>query len=418
MRLLVIGSGAREHAIVWKLSKSPRNPEIYVAPGNAGTDKLATNVAIALDDIDNLILFAKRNDIDLTVVGPEIPLVMGIVDRFQYEGLRIFGPTQGAARIEGSKAFSKEIMKAANAPTAPFKIFDNFTDAERYILQQGAPIVIKADGLAAGKGVVVAQTTNEALDALNGMMVERNFGTSGDRVVIEDCLSGPEVSVFCFTDGTNISSLVAACDYKRAYDGNEGPNTGGMGGYSPPPWWNDDLEREIRETCIQPVIDRLSMEGSPYVGVLYGGLMLTEQGPSIIEFNARLGDPEAEFILPRLENDLIDVIESVLDGNLRNLQLRWENNYVVGVVIASGGYPGNYQTGYMVETPQEASTTGMIFHAGTQYHDGMICTSGGRVLTAIGKADTIEQARANAYKLVDSIEFTDKQCRTDIALFD
>ena len=417
MRLLVVGSGAREHAIVWKLSISPKKPEIFVAPGNAGTGALAINVPIALDDIDKLILFAKENDIDLTVVGPEIPLVNGIVDRFQDEGLRIFGPSQKAARIEGSKSFSKEIMRAANAPTAPFMVFDNYSDAREYVLEHGAPIVIKADGLAAGKGVVVAQSIDDALEALHNMMIENIFGFSGHRVVIEDCLSGPEVSVFCFSDGKNTSSLVAACDYKRAYDGNEGPNTGGMGGYSPPPWWSHNLEQEIKETCIQPVIDQLALDGSPYIGVLYGGLMLTEQGPSIIEFNARLGDPEAEFILPRLENDLIDVIDAVLDGNLENLQLRWENDFVVGVVIASGGYPGTYQTGYIIEGSNEKSDDGMIFHAGTQLRDGVISTAGGRVLTAIGKAATMEGARASAYKLVRSVKFTGKEFRTDIAQF-
>ena len=417
MRLLVVGNGAREHAIVWKLSKSNKKPEIFVAPGNAGTETIAINVPIELDDIENLLEFAKGNQIDLTIVGPEIPLVKGIVNDFNNAGLRIFGPTKEAALIEGSKSFSKQIMNSAGAPTAPFSIFDNYYQAKEYILEKGAPIVIKADGLAAGKGVVVAQSVDEALEALHAMMVERIFGTSGDRVVIEDCLSGPEVSVFCFTDGSNISSLVAACDYKRAYDDNKGPNTGGMGGYSPPSWWNAKFEKLIRETCIKPVIDQMALMGCPYSGILYGGLMLTEQGPSIIEFNARLGDPEAEFILPRLENDLIEVIDALLNGDLNKLELKWEDNYIVGVVLASGGYPGKYEIDLPIHGLKNTLNLGQVFHAGTRSNNGETYTAGGRVLTAIGKATTMKEARINAYKLVEKINFENMQYRTDIAQF-
>ena len=298
MRVLVVGSGAREHAILWKLAQSPRNPGLFAAPGNAGTASVATNLPVAVTDLDGLVAAAREHGIDLTIVGPELPLTVGIVDRFRQEGLRIFGPTQAAARIEGSKSFARGIMRDAGAPTPAFEVFDDADAAQEYVRSQGVPIVVKADGLAAGKGVVVAQSVDEALEAVSDAMVDRAFGASGERVVIEQCLTGQELSVFCFTDGAYVTPLVPACDYKRVFDGDRGPNTGGMGGYSPPPWWDAAMEQRIRETCIEPVIREMVHQGSPFTGVLYGGLMLTGDGPFIIEFNARLGDPEAQLILP------------------------------------------------------------------------------------------------------------------------
>ena len=417
MNVLIVGSGAREHAIVWKLAQSPRKPTLFMAPRNAGVTGLAANLPITVDDFDGLVEVVRRLGIDLTIVGPEIPLAAGIVDRFTAEGLRIFGPTMAAARIEGSKSFSKRIMRAAGAPTADFEIFDDPSAARAYVESHGAPIVVKADGLAAGKGVVVAESVEEALDAVDDAMVRRAFGSSGEQLVIEEYLAGQEVSVFCFTDGSYVTPLVAACDYKRVFDGGEGPNTGGMGGYSPPPWWDAALEERIRTTCIEPVVRRMAIEGSPYTGVLYGGLMLTESGPSIIEFNARLGDPEAQLVLPRLENDLLDVIDATLDGELASLDLRWSDEQIVGVVLASGGYPGGYEVGKRIEGLRAAEGQALVFHAGTADQEGAIVTNGGRVLTVVGQAGTMAAARRHAYEAADAIAFEGKQWRSDIAGF-
>ena len=417
MRVLVIGSGAREHAIIWKLAQSPRRPELFAAPGNAGSAQLAVNLPLRVDDFDALVAAVREHGIDLTVVGPEAPLVAGVVDRFEAEGLRIFGPTQAAARIEGSKSFSKQTMRAAGAPTAAFEVFDDPAEARAYVQSHGAHIVVKADGLAAGKGVVVAQTVEEALAAVDDAMVGRVFGAAGARVVLEDCLVGQEVSVFCFTDGVNITPLVAACDYKRVFDGDLGPNTGGIGGYSPPPWWNAELEERIRLTCIEPVIRELAAEGAPFSGALYGGLMLTADGPSIIEFNARLGDPEAQLILLRLENDLLDVIDAVLDGGLDRLDLRWSDEQTVCVVLASGGYPGDYEIGKPVHGLGAEDESRVVFHAGTAERDGATVTNGGRVLAVIGRAATMTEARRRAYEAASAIDFEGKQFRSDIAAF-
>ena len=413
MKVLVIGSGAREHAILWKLAQSPRNPELFAAPGNAGTASLATNVPVDATNVDALASAARERGIDLTIVGPETPLTAGVVDRFRAEGLRIFGPTQAAARIEGSKSFARGVMVGAGAPTPAYEVFDDADAAREYVRRHGAPVVIKADGLAAGKGVVVAETTDDALRAVR--MVSRAFGR---RVVIEERLAGQEVSVFCFTDGEYVTPLVPACDYKRAYDGDEGPNTGGMGGYSPPPWWDAAMERRIRETCIEPVIREMARQDSPFTGILYGGLMLTDNGPSIIEFNARLGDPEAQLILPRLENDLLDVVEAALDGSLPSLDLRWSNECTVGVVLAPGGYPGLHETGAPIEGLAAAARDALVFHAGTAAaEDGGFATSGGRTLAVVGRGATMAEARARAYAGADAVTFEGKHQRTDIASF-
>lgn len=428
MRVLVVGGGAREHAILWKLAQSPRSPRLFAAPGNAGTAALAENLPVAADDVDALAAAARDYAIDLTIVGPETPLVLGIADRFRAEGLRLFGPTAAAARIEGSKSFAKQLMRDAGVPTAPFAVFDDPAEARAYVRSRAAPIVVKADGLAAGKGVVVAQTQDEALAAVNAAMTDGAFGEAGRRVVIEDCLTGQEVSVFCFTDGAHATPLAAACDYKRVFDGDRGPNTGGMGGYSPPPWWDAALERRIRETCIEPVIRQLARQGAPYVGALYGGLMLTADGPAVIEFNARLGDPEAELILPRLETDLLDVVDAALDGGLPALDLRWSAACAVGVVLASGGYPGPYETGFPIAGLREAAESALVFHAGTANRDvaaprqpanpvGAVVSAGGRVLTLVGCAPTMDGARAKAYAAATAANFQGKQFRSDIAAF-
>lgn len=413
MRVLIVGSGAREHAILWKLAQSPRNPELFATPGNAGTASIATNVPAAVTDLDALVAAVREHGIDLTVVGPELPLTAGIVDRFREEGLRIFGPTQAAARIEGSKSFARGVMVGAGAPIPAFEVFEDADAAREYVRSQGGPIVIKADGLASGKGVVVAETTDDALRAVR--MVSRAFGR---RLVIEQRLTGQEVSVFCFTDGEYATPLVAACDYKRAYDGDEGPNTGGMGGYSPPPWWDAAMEQRIRETCIEPVIREMARQGSPFTGVLYGGLMLTDDGPAIIEFNCRLGDPEAQLILPRLENDLLDVVEASLDGSLPSLDLRWSDECTVGVVLAPSGYPGLHETGTPIEGLAKAERDALVFHAGTALAEGGGFTTGGsRTMTVVGRGETMAEARARAYAAADTIKFEGKHYRTDIASF-
>lgn len=417
MRVLVVGSGAREHSLLWKLAQSSRAPELFAAPGNAGTADLATNLDLAAEDVDGLLAAVKSKQIDLTIVGPEGPLALGIVDRFRAEGLRIFGATQAASRIEWSKAFSKQIMRTAGVPTANFEVVSDFEAGSTYVLQRGAPIVIKADGLAAGKGVVVAQTIDEAQSALKEMMLDRKFGDAGNEVLIEDCLVGQELSVFCFTDGVTLSPLVAACDYKRIYDGDKGPNTGGMGGYSPPPWWDAEMERNIREKCIAPVIAQMAKDGTPYTGALYGGIMLTDDGPQVIEFNARFGDPECQLIMPRLENDLLDVIDAVIDGEVETLDLEWSRDATVGVVLASGGYPAKYTTGVPIFGAGRLPEGTMAFHAGTGTLDGALVTSGGRVLTAVGRAPTMREARKLAYEASAQIEFDGVVMRTDIAAF-
>ena len=422
MKVLVVGGGAREHAIAWKLAQSPRRPELFAAPGNPGTAELGTNLPVAAEDIEGMIAAARAHEIDLTVIGPEEPLVAGMADAFHREGLRVFGPTSAAARIEGSKSFAKQVMHDAGVPTAAYRVFDDPGQAANYVHERGAPLVVKVDGLAAGKGVVVATDVEQALLAVNDAMVRQVFGNAGETVVIEECVIGQEVSVFCFTDGVDVTPLVAACDYKRIHDGDRGPNTGGMGGYSPPPWWDEALERQIRETCIEPVVAQLAREGAPYRGVLYGGVFLTDQGPMVFEFNARLGDPETELILPRLESDLLDAIDATIDGEIGSLGLKWSNSATVGVVMASAGYPGAYKTGRRIEGLDCLPEGTLAFHAGTGAGAGgpsdderTVVTAGGRVLTLVGHARTIAEARARAYDAVGMVSFDGAQYRRDIA---
>ncbi|MYC06277.1 MAG: phosphoribosylamine--glycine ligase [Chloroflexi bacterium] len=419
MNVLVVGNGAREHAIAWKFSQSSSVGRLYVAPGNAGTHFIATNVPIGAEDIPALIDFASNNAIDLTVVGPEAPLAAGIVDSFTASGLPVFGPTQAAARIEGSKSFAKTLMADCSIPTAASETFTDFERASAYLDTCPIPIVVKADGLAAGKGVTVAQTREQAQDAVRESMLDRAFGDAGDRVLIEECLEGQEVSVFAFVDGEYVSPMIAACDYKRVGDGDTGPNTGGMGSFSPPlpQHWNADIEALVRASIMEPVTKGLVDIGSPYRGVLYMGMMLTKEGPKVVEFNCRFGDPETQVILPRLESDLADILLAAARGDLQDTQIEWDARACVGVVAASGGYPAAYATGYPIDGVKELDYEAIVFHAGTKLQGDEIVTDGGRVLTVSALGDTHEQARTKAYDGIRRITFKGGFYRTDIANF-
>ena len=420
MKVLVIGKGGREHAIAWKLSQSSRVSQLLCAPGNAGTSRIASNVPVPETDLDGLLSFAMQHGIDFTVVGPEAPLAEGIVDRFQEAGLSIFGPTQAAARIESSKSFAKDLMARAGVPTARAEVFREFDAARKYVESLSPPVVIKADGLAAGKGVVVAETTEQALSALRAKMVERAYGSAGETVLVEERLQGPELSVFSFVDGKRLSPLIAAVDYKRVGDGDTGPNTGGMGAYSPPlsVLWNHEVERSARTNIMEPVVAALAAEGCPYVGILYAGLMLTRDGLKVIEFNCRLGDPEAQVVLPRIETDLLDLMLAAVAGSVQDVPLRVSPEACVGVVVASGGYPGSYETGFPVAGLDEAHDQVTVFHAGAKLDDNEeTVTDGGRVLTVSGSGATHKDARLRAYATAEKITFDGSFFRSDIADF-
>ena len=417
MNVLVVGNGAREHAIAWKLSQGPSVGRLYVAPGNAGTHSIATNVPIGAEDIAALIDFAADNAIDLTVVGPEAPLASGIVDSFTASGLLAFGPSRAAARIEGSKSFAKSLMADCSIPTAASETFTDFEGANAYLDTCPIPIVVKADGLAAGKGVTVALTREDARAALRDSMLDRQFGDAGDCVVIEEFMEGKEVSVFAFVDGEYVSPMVAACDYKRVGDGDTGPNTGGMGSFSPPlqQHWNADMEALVRATIMEPVTKGLVDIGSPYRGVLYLGMMLTEEGPKVVEFNCRFGDPETQVILPRLKSDLAQILHATARGELEDMRIEWDDRACVGVVAASGGYPASYTTGHPISGVTDVDYEATVFHAGTKLIDEATVTDGGRVLTVSALADTLEHARIRAYESIRRISFKDGFYRTDIA---
>ena len=420
MKVLVIGKGGREHAIAWKLSQSARITQLLCAPGNAGTSRIASNVPIPETDVDGLRSFATQHGIDFTVVGPEAPLAEGIVDTFQEAGLSIFGPTQAAARIESSKSFAKDLMARAGVPTARAEVFHHFDSARQYVESLSPPVVIKADGLAAGKGVVVAETTEQALSALRTQMVDRAFGQAGETVLVEEHLQGPELSVFSFVDGKRLSPLIAAVDYKRVGDGDTGPNTGGMGAYSPPlgVLWNHEVECSARTEIMEPVVAALAAEGCPYVGILYAGLMLTQDGLKVIEFNCRFGDPEAQVILPRIETDLLDLMLAAVEGNVDNALLRVSPEPCVGVVVASGGYPDAYQTGFPVAGLEDTQNEVTVFHAGTKLDDNEeTVTDGGRVLTVSGSGATHKDARLRAYTAAGRSTFDGSFFRGDIADF-
>ena len=420
MKVLVIGKGGREHAIAWKLSQSARISQLLCAPGNAGTAKIASNVQISETDVDGLLALARQHGVDFTVVGPEAPLADGIVDRFHEAGLYIFGPTQAAARIESSKSFAKDLMLRAGVPTARAEVFRDFDAAREYVKSLSLPIVIKADGLAAGKGVVVADTTERAVSALREQMVDRTFGSAGETVLIEEFLQGPELSVFAFVDGERISPLIAAVDYKRVDDGDTGPNTGGMGAYSPPlsVLWNREVERSARIDIMEPVVAALDAEGCPYVGILYAGLMLTRDGLKVIEFNCRLGDPETQVVLPRIETDLLDLMLATVEGNVGAIPLRVSPEACVGVVVASGGYPDAYETGFPLAGLNETHDQVTVFHAGTKLDENEeTVTDGGRVLTVSGSGATHKDARLRAYRAAARTTFDGSFFRGDIAGF-
>ena len=416
MRIFVIGSGGREHALIWKIAQSRKADKIFCAPGNGGIKEIAEIVDIKADDVMALLRFAKDERIDLTVAGPEIPLVKGIVDEFTKNGLKIFGPTKDLAMLEGSKVFAKEAMKRFGVPTADFKVFRDPLKARDYLKQRGVPLVIKADGLAAGKGVVVAQSVRKAEEAIDSMLVKKIFGKSGERIILEDCLEGEEASILVFSDGKNIAPLVSSQDHKRVFDGDKGPNTGGMGAYSPAPVVSGKIFDEIIDKVFRPVIGGFAGEGKPYKGVLYGGIMITKKGPMTLEFNVRFGDPETQAILPRLKSDLVEVMLACIDGRLREIKLEWDKRACLSIVAASKGYPGPYEKHKEISGLKDLRALGdtAVFHAGTEHRDGKIFTSGGRVLGVTGLGKDIKSAKDVAYSAIDRIKFDGIYYRHDI----
>jgi len=432
MKILVVGSGGREHALVWKISQSPKADKIYCAPGNAGTAELAENVNIKADDVAGLKKFALDNKIDLTVVGPEIPLVAGIVDEFEKVGLKVFGPNKKAAQIEGSKVFSKEFMIKYDIPTAQAGIFDNEAEAINYINEIGAPIVVKADGLAAGKGVIVCSKTEEAIAAVKSMMSEKQFGEAGNKVVIEECLVGEEASIIALTDGKSVVPLASSQDHKRAFDNDEGPNTGGMGAYSPAPIVTEQLMEEINLDVLKPFVGGMQQEGITYKGVIYAGIMVTKKGPMVLEFNARFGDPETQPIMMRMKTDIVPVFQAVVDGKLDNKLIEWDRRAAVCIVLASGGYPGKYEKGIPIKGVDKVDQLegAYVFHAGTKLEHraqntehpsislgasgAQVVTAGGRVLGVTALGDGIKLAIKKAYQAVDYISFKNMHYRKDI----
>jgi len=415
VNILVIGSGAREHTLVWKISQSPRVKEIYVAPGNAGTGLIAKNLNIKATDLESLLEAAKERKIDLAVVGPEAPLAAGIVDLFERNGIPTFGPSREAAKIESSKVFAKKLMEKHGIPCAKSKSFSSFAAAKDYVQAQRPPIVVKADGLAAGKGSIVASSTNEALKALSEIMEQRIFGEAGNQVLIEECLVGREVSLLAFTDGKTVVPMVPACDYKRVFDNDQGPNTGGMGSYSPPGFFDEEMTNQVKDTILEPTVRAMAEEGKPYKGVLYAGLMVTAEGPKVLEFNARFGDPENQVMLPRLESDLVEIMLAVVESQLDKIEVRWSDNACVGVVMASGGYPGSYKTGFPIEGLDRVDKDVLVFHAGTKASEGKILTDGGRVLTVTATGKTMAEAREKVYSNIPRIYFEGCHYRKDIA---
>lgn len=419
MKILVVGSGGREHAIVWKLKQSPLVEQVWCAPGNAGTGLDAENVPIPADDVPRLLRFARERGIDLTVVGPEAPLVAGLADEFRRNGFAVFGPSAAAARLEGSKVFTKKLLRRASIPTADFAVFTRYADAERYI-EEGPeqPLVVKADGLAAGKGVYVCATRAEAKAAARSMLVDRIFAAAGNQVVIEECLVGHEASILAIIDGDTIVPLDSAQDHKRAHDGDRGPNTGGMGAYSPAPVVTPEIMDEIVRRILVPTVHTMKVEGHPFNGVLYAGLMLTPAGPKVLEFNVRLGDPETQPVLMRLKSDLAHVLHLAAHGRLHELEsLEWDPRPAVCVVMASAGYPGDYRTGHPISGLENAGRVpdAKVFHAGTAVKDSDVVNTGGRVLGVTACGDTIATARARAYEAVDHISWNGAWCRRDIA---
>lgn len=416
MKVLVVGSGGREHAIAWKLSQSPRVTKIYCAPGNAGIASVAECIDITSEDLEGIRNFAVENNIDMAVIGPEIPLSMGITDLLQESGIRVFGPDKECSQLEGSKAFTKAFLMRHNIPTAEYR---EYTDKEALIADIGIfgyPMVLKADGLAAGKGVVLAEDYDSAYKAVEEMMGERIFGDAGNKVLVEECLTGVEASMLCFVDGKHIVPMESAQDYKRVFDSDKGPNTGGMGTYSPSLLFNEDLENEIREKILEPAINGFIADGLDFHGVLFIGLMLGENGPKVIEFNNRFGDPETQSVLMRLDTDLLDIFDACIDGSLDKLDIKWNNKRAVCVVMASGGYPGSYEKGKVISGISDVDEDVVVFHAGTALKDGKIVSNGGRVLGVTATGETNDEARAKAYTNVKKISFEGGFYRTDIGV--
>lgn len=416
MKILIVGSGGREHAIAWKVAQSPKVEKIYCAPGNAGIAEYATCVDIGAMEFDKLAAFAKEHEIDLTVVGMDDPLVGGIVDVFEAEGLRVFGPRKNAAILEGSKAFSKDLMKKYGIPTAAYENFDDPQKALAYLETASMPIVLKADGLALGKGVLICNTLEEAKEGVRSIMMDKKFGSAGNQMVIEEFMMGREVSVLSFVDGKTIRIMTSAQDHKRAEDGDQGLNTGGMGTFSPSPFYTEEVDAFCREHIYQKTVDAMAAEGRPFQGIIFFGLMLTEKGPRVLEYNARFGDPEAQVVLPRMKNDIVELFEACVDGMLDQIELEFEDNAAVCVVLASKGYPVQYEKGYEIRGLERFKDREdrFVFHAGSKFADGKIVTNGGRVLgvTALGK--DLKEARANAYQASEWVDFDNKYCRSDI----
>ncbi len=416
MKVLIVGGGGREHAIAWKCSRSKRVDKLYAAPGNAGIAELAECVDISVMDAPALVAFAKEKEIDLTVIGPDDPLVAGVADAFTKAGLKVFGPAKNAAIIEGSKAFSKDLMKKYGIPSAAYETFDSADDALRYLETAKMPIVLKADGLALGKGVLICNNPEEAKAGVKTLMLDKQFGSAGDKIVIEEFMTGREVSVLCFCDGTHIKPMASAQDHKRAKDGDQGLNTGGMGTFSPSPFYTDEVDKFCKENIYRKTMDAMKAEGRAFTGILFCGLMLTEDGPKVLEYNARFGDPEAQVVLPRMKNDIIDVMEACIDGRLDEIDLEFDNQAAVCVVLASDGYPEHYDKGYVIKGLDAFKDKEgyYVFHAGTKLTDKGIVTNGGRVLGVTAKGENLVAARANAYKATEWIGFDNKYMRHDI----
>jgi phosphoribosylamine--glycine ligase len=414
--VLIVGSGAREHALAWKIKQSPQISEVFVAPGNGGIHGLGQTVPISVDDFEELARFAHENQVDLTVVGPEVPLAQGIVDGFQKQGLRIFGPSQSAAALEASKVFAKDFMSEMGIPTASYRVFSDHDEALSYVNIIKPPVVVKADGLAAGKGVIVCQDRPEAEDALKTIMIERAFGSAGDRVIVEDCLQGEEASLLAFTDGKQVVPMISVQDHKPVFDGDHGPNTGGMGCYAPAPVMTEELLDRAMKDILVPTVKGMADRGMEYKGILYAGLMLTEDGLQVLEYNCRFGDPETQVIVPLLDADLVALLEACMDGNLDEVPIIWRAGACVCVVLASGGYPGSYQTGKLIQGLEDASgqTNTVVFHAGTERSGDKTVTAGGRVLGVTSWDTTIQEAIDRAYHGVNQVSFEGMHFRHDI----
>ncbi len=416
MKVLIVGSGGREHAIAWKVAQSKKVDQIYCAPGNAGIEEYAECVPIGAMEFDKLVAFAKEKEIDLTVIGMDDPLVGGVVDAFEAEGLRVFGPRKNAAILEGSKAFSKDLMKKYNIPTAAYENFDNAKEALAYLETAKFPIVLKADGLALGKGVLICNTLEEAKEGVRSIMMDKKFGTAGNRMVIEEFMTGREVSVLSYVDGKTIKTMTSAQDHKRAGDGDTGLNTGGMGTFSPSPFYTKEVDDFCNKYIYQATVDAMAAEGREFKGIIFFGLMLTENGPRVLEYNARFGDPEAQVVLPRMKNDIVEVFEACIDGTLDQIDLQFEDNAAVCVVLASEGYPVKYEKGFVIKGLEKFKDKEgyYVFHAGTKKAEEGVVTNGGRVLGVTAKGKDLKEARANAYEAINLVEFENKYYRHDI----